>query len=259
MKIREILEEARSHAELNPKISVNQQIVDKLASTTDTIAGVKNLFVSFTRIEKLGINPSSTFKGTPLGIYAYPAEYVVKRAGLTKQLKSPTLPFAGNFPYANLFSTRGRVINLAKLTDTEFDRFLPKLESVLVKYCKLKKSQAAQAVDDLVSHAEFEGEQSEYAGGRLWNITKELADQFLSKALSTSQEIAWNKLFRLLGITGVVDSGLGIIEPREKTQAVFFSIDSIDNVSRVENKYSPDYINQQITKHQSPEHSDEII
>lgn len=239
MKITEIIFESRSHAAHNPKISINQIIMDRLASTGSLVAGIKNLFVSFTRIEKLGINPSSSFKGTPLGIYAYPAEYVVKRAGLTKPLKSPTLPFAGDFPFVNMFNAAGTVINLAKFTNQQLEHLFPKIEQLLVKTCRLKKSQAVHELEELVSASEFEEDHAELAGARLWHITRAVAEQFLAPALSTSVETAWNKLFRLLGINGVVDPGYGIIEPREKTQAVFFSIESIENVSRSENKHRP--------------------
>ena len=54
--------------------------------------------------------------------------------------------------------------------------------------------------------------------------------------------VAWNKLFRELRIDGAIDTGVGIIHTSEPTQAVFFSINSIANVKRVENKYSPDAV-----------------
>ena len=76
MHIKEIVE-ARKNPELNPKESVNKQLKDLYDATTDTIPGsnIKNLFVSFTDLDKLGINPTSRYN-TPIGIYAYPAEYV---------------------------------------------------------------------------------------------------------------------------------------------------------------------------------------
>ena len=40
----------------------------------------KNLFVSFTTVDKLGINPQSHYD-TPLGIYSYPAEFIVDNIG----------------------------------------------------------------------------------------------------------------------------------------------------------------------------------
>ena len=109
MRITDIVEK-RSNAELNPKVSVNQEIITALNSNTGQIAGIANCFVSFTALEKLGINPQSTYD-TPIGIYAYPAEYVVKMAGETSQM-SDTLPFAGEQPFVNIFSVKGNIINL---------------------------------------------------------------------------------------------------------------------------------------------------
>jgi hypothetical protein len=50
----------------------------------------------------------------------------------------------------------------------------------------------------------------------------------------------WNKLFRAIGIDGAYDPGIGIIHTSERTQAVFFSSNSITNTKRYYNKYSPD-------------------
>jgi len=70
-----------------------------------------NLYLSFTSIEKLGINPMSTYN-TPIGIYAYPASYVLSmtRGGGRDDdtLWSPDqdLPFAGEKPYIQVFTAR---------------------------------------------------------------------------------------------------------------------------------------------------------
>ncbi|MEI7488797.1 MAG: hypothetical protein WCJ72_15595, partial [Chryseobacterium sp.] len=53
----------------------------------------ENLVVTFTKIDKVGINPTSGYD-TPLGIYLYPLNYVIER-----QLY---MPFAGNKPYFNV-------------------------------------------------------------------------------------------------------------------------------------------------------------
>lgn len=259
MKIFEILLESRKNPEVNPKISVNQHVANRVNLANSSIAGVKNVFVSFTRLEKLGINPSSKFKGTPLGIYAYPAEYVVKKAGLTKQLKSPTLPFAGDAPFANIFSVAGNVLNLAKVSSSDVDKYLSKIQKVLITHTTLKKSQIAYDLEDIVSQSEYEIENASSAGARFWYITKLVSEQLLAPALSTSTEVAWNKLFRLLNVAGVVDTGLGIIEPREPTQAVFFSSSVITQLERVDNKYSPGYIDKQVSAHRRTENNNEIF
>ena len=51
------------------------------------------LAVTFTKIDKVGLNPQSKWK-TPLGIYLYPIDYVIE--------KKMNVPFAGDQPYLNV-------------------------------------------------------------------------------------------------------------------------------------------------------------
>ena len=68
MRLHELVE-ARKNPEANPKISINQAV----AQAKDQ----PNTFISFTEIDKLGINPKSKHE-TPIGIYAYPIKYVAQ-------------------------------------------------------------------------------------------------------------------------------------------------------------------------------------
>ena len=73
MKISDTLSEARKNPGQNPKTSINAIIQKAYDETTDMVTPTtKNLFVSFTTVDKLGINPQSHYD-TPLGIYSYPA------------------------------------------------------------------------------------------------------------------------------------------------------------------------------------------
>ena len=85
MRYSEIIAEARRRSDVNLTIPVNawinnyfREVEQKGDMVDDT--GVLNLFVSLTAIPKLGINPRSHYY-TPLGIYAYPAEYVFQKVG----------------------------------------------------------------------------------------------------------------------------------------------------------------------------------
>ena len=60
MKFLKYLQEARRNPELNPKIP---SVVN-----LEKYENRKNVFVSFTQINKLGINPTSNYN-TPIGIY----------------------------------------------------------------------------------------------------------------------------------------------------------------------------------------------
>ncbi len=67
--------------------------------------------------------------------------------------------------------------------------------------------------------------------GKLWAVTWYLSDQNAFK---------WSRIWRALGIDGIVDLGSGVIHSSEPTQAVFFAIDSVEHVKSFVNKSKPD-------------------
>lgn len=231
MRSFEFIKEARKNPELNPKQSINAALDSALAQTTDTVAGTKNLFVSFTRLEKLGVNPRSDFN-TPLGIYAYPADYV--SSTIDNSHPSEMLPFAGDMPYANLFSASGNILDIDLLTEEEYAEYLEKLKQLYGKLAGVASENAAEYIDRL-NTASDEDALVLTPGGQFWYVTMKVASK-----LPGSAAVNWNSIFRKLGIDGVVDLGDGIIHGNEPTQAVFFSKNAVTNVVRVENKHSPE-------------------
>lgn len=83
MKILSLLE-ARSNSEQNKKINVNDAISEYYNQYSEMA------FLSFTKLEKLGVNPNSQF-ATPNGIYAYPLGYVVKKLHTTTNDSGETI------------------------------------------------------------------------------------------------------------------------------------------------------------------------
>lgn len=217
MKIQDLLE-ARKNPELNPKISLNAELkayVDKFG---------KSGFISFTSIDKLGINPSSDYD-TPIGIYAYPVMYAYHDV-LGDDQHARRLPFAGSNPYATLFSATNGVIDLHTFSESDLTSAIKKLKSLY----------GTRDVETSISYA-LESGRVQTAGGQLWAITMKL-----SKIIEGgTPSIVWNKIFRSIGINGCVDSaGEDIIHPNEPTQAVFFKKPGvIENEKRVLNKYAP--------------------
>ena len=217
MKIHELLE-ARKNPELNPKVSLNAELktyVDKFG---------KDGFISFTSVDKLGINPGSDYD-TPIGIYAYPVMYAYHDV-LGDDQHARRLPFAGENPYATLFSAKNGVIDLHTFSESDLASAIKKLKLVY----------GTRDVETSVSYALQSG-RVQTPGGQLWAITMEL-----SKIIKHGEPpIVWNKIFRSIGINGCVDSaGEDIIHPNEPTQAVFFKKPGvIENEKRVLNKYAP--------------------
>lgn len=226
MKIQDLLE-ARKNPELNPKISLNAELkayVDKFG---------KDGFISFTSIDKLGINPGSDYD-TPIGIYAYPVMYAYHDV-LGKWQHARRLPFAGSNPYATLFSATNGVIDLHTFSESDLASAIKKLKSIY----------GTRDVETSISYA-LESGRVQTAGGQLWAITMKL-----SKIIKGGEPpIVWNKIFRSIGINGCVDSdGEDIIHPNEPTQAVFFKKPGvIKNEKRAYNKYAPSSLKPNIEK-----------
>ena len=236
MKLYELfyVDEARKHSLKNPKLIPNNAVVDTFENTSDEIADTRNLFVSFTEIDKLGINPNSKYD-TPIGIYAYPAEYVVNRAGRDKQY-ADNLPFAGDSAYLNMFNARGNIINLDD--SNKIDEIWKPLEEAFVNLFNGNRSLASDEMDECATKAVSKA-RVKTNGGRFWYTTFLMA-QIIANHKEISTPVAWNLLFRKAGIDGFVDMGNGIIHDNEPTQAVFFSIRGIKVIDRVRNKYHPE-------------------
>ena len=245
MKVYQIIE-ARKNPDLNPKTPINDIIGSAVDTATADIAGTKNLFVSFTSIDKLGLNPLSKYD-TPIGIYAYPAEYVKDTVG--KHAPMTSLPFAGEQPYVNLFNVKGNIINVATIGSAEVNALYKKIVIAYVRSAQgksnLTNQQLADQVMQYVKDAPKKAKFSDYFGGQLWYVTWAMSNEILAELWNTKPAIAWNKLFRLIGVDGCIDfrpnGGVGIIHTSEPTQAVFFSSNAITNISRYANSYSPDY------------------
>lgn len=226
-------QEARKNPQLNVKHSINSIIkgyLDKAIALPGT--NVKNAFASFTDLDKLGINPKSSYF-TPLGIYAYPLEYVYEVIGDTKS--AGNLPFAGNKPFVNLFSVKGNIIDIQKFSQSDFNNYV---DNKLRKYAK-------KFLTDVEWFRLFwRAEKTARARTKIshfWNLTRLLSEEEAIKTRK-SAPLLWNVLFRAIEIDGFVDMGSGTIHPSEPTQAVFFEKRVIGKVERYNNKYSPEQL-----------------
>lgn len=239
MRLRELLFEVRKNPEKNPKVSINDAIIDRLHVTTGMKGGTRNLFVSFTMIDKLGIYPQSKYD-TPLGIYTYPAEYVYQKIGREKRMAN--LPFVGHAPYASIFNAKGNIIDLPNMAPDEAVGYYRKIGEYLTKTIRGEWKDTMDKLEYYINTAETNALFPNKVGGRFWYVTYKVAS-LISKHNGTRMPVAWNKLFREIGIDGAVDhTGIGIIHTNEPTQGVFFSTAAVENVQRVYNKYSPESI-----------------
>ena len=237
MLLSRVLFEVRSNASLNPKVSINSVIRREYEKAEQLSIGIKNSFVSFTRIEKLGINPMSRFN-TPLGIYCYPSEYVLSETSTNNGdvLSMSSLPFAGGSPYCNIFSVGGNMLRIDNMDSAMYWEYIEGIKNVLESsYSDVSGviGEFERIINNSYDRALFK----KLDGGRFWYILMKLSE-FIGNVRGTKSPIIWNKLFRDIGVDGVVDMGIGIIHSAEPTQAVFFRLGVINNIKRIDNKYS---------------------
>jgi hypothetical protein len=267
----QFLDEARKNPHLNPKVSINQRISDHLKGSDDqqflnkdnvviqklssffaSSKKHKNSFVSFTEIEKLGIDPKAKYN-TPLGIYAYPSEYIIKTLSLENSTHN--LPFDGNAPFANIFSVKpsANILNLNSISKSD----LSKLTDLLVKsygnIMKVKPNSPdwlTMTIEDTIDRVLYYGKDQrtiETNGGTFWLATQHLCSEILIKRYNKFSHIgiAWNTLLRNMGIDGCVDykgEGFFIHSNKPVQLAVFLNTSVINKIVRYDNKWSPEDI-----------------
>ena len=226
------LNEARKNPDQNPKTSINELIKQKVNSTSDRVGNFKNIFLTLTSVEKVGINPFPYDSTTPLGIYAYPAEYVADLIGDKKPLT--VLPFGGKQPYSNMFSISGEVVDLTDQgPQQDYIKKLIKFINTHIGEVVVQKNGVNYNLDQIM---EF----SLSAKSPLWRFTK-LICSAVAKKTKLPEHSAWTRMFRALKIDAVIDTE-GSIHKNEPTQVIVFNPKSIINVEQFRNKYSPDSI-----------------
>lgn len=184
-----------------------RQAIPVIRDELEKYVGQKNIFIHFTNVEKIGVNPQSTYK-TPTGIYAYPLEYVLSKERLNK------LPFAYDYKYVFVLQCNTDILDLQEYEMQDFNADYNKL-----KHWYISNSNDHQLFDttldleSVTSHAKVD-----MPGGYLWYVLYNLSDK---------KPAIWNKLLRYLGYNAIVDHGDGVIHSNEPTQALFTSINAI--------------------------------
>ncbi len=239
-----LLCELRSNPDRNPRVG----ILDVLRQYKDR----SDVFVTFTAINKLGINPQSRYN-TPLGIYSYPVKELwdtyldwIDPNTISIDNLDGHIPYAAESRYAILFSCQDEhVLNEETYSDDDLDRDLKKLEDMTSKY--LPSSKTMIKMFKSLSVSGTKRTRAFNALSTLWRVTRDLADELATaqnrkvdrvSAGSDATTKIWNGFFRGLGISGIADRhGRGIIHPNEPIQAVFFSTEKLKVIGTYLNKH----------------------
>ena len=243
-----LLQESRQIYKDIPKLSAYEEL--------EPYSDKDGYFISFTDLDKLGINPKSSFN-TPLGIYTYPLKEAFKRYNVHsfEDVKN-TIPFGNTRPYVWLVKVKEneKILTLHAYTKEELTKDIQTLREY---YNKNKESFDEDKLDreyrptiiggkkapEFMSRRNYTSIEelfthytntSKSPGRAIWQITREMANCFKEG----KAPVKWNTLFyRVLGYSAVLDlKGHGVIHPSEPTQAVFFNRQAFTVVKQIYNK-----------------------
>ena len=257
-----IVEKTRADKEGVKLRSQLSKIDGYIAETGD---GKPMYYMTFTKINKVGINPGSQYK-TPNGIYTYP---------LTKQiyelLAAGNLPFAQEQPYVSILEPEDRdSLAYNDMGDQEYQEavlslyngevsrmWISTISKKVYDYkiaIDIKNASGGSLRGDgevdpytypqikalLPTYKKFT-EEAKYKTpfGKLWNITRNFSE---------GNPNIWSAIWRALGYDGAVDLGMGTIHPAEPTQAVFFTRDAIEVKDTFVNTLTPNDIRRRAGK-----------
>ena len=155
----------------------------------------KNLVVTYTEVDKVGVNPQTQYT-TPLGIYFYTAKYVLNKKG--------KVPLGAERPYMFVceLTRPGKVMHMRRDDDGG------------------EASRLWRSTEDEAWGDENNRGHSMHAG---------------LGAGAMAKVVAWSKALRDAGVSGFIDHGTGTIWPAEPFQGVVFTAGDLRVLHRLEN------------------------
>lgn len=189
-----------------------------------------NYFVTFTDINKLGINPHTDYDNTPLGIYCYPIKesynyYFIKEGG--KEFYNTfidSLPTMFKKKYFTIF-TINNINNIIKYNNYNYSNLQQDIIELSKHYnlkeIKISLSKTSSAITNIL------------------NIVRTIS-QYITQDKSNSNYdrigVKMNYILsNILGYRGIIDEGYGFIHEAEPCQAVFFNIKNIKIIGTYDN------------------------
>lgn len=201
----------RRESNLNVKISLEEQLQPFFGG---------NFYVSFTAIDKIGLNPKSTYN-TPLGIYTYPIDYIQKSIKNSNiEIQFPPYKYRN---YAWIIEPKVKRYHLGEAEKQSVD-------FIVDSYKKLDKNASFEDIDRAVRLAEEDSDK--FWPQTIWYLSNNLSKIF-AENLNIQKNIAWNKILQATGFSIWSDSGYGIIHPSEETQTVFLSKNSFKTHKKI--------------------------
>jgi 8-oxo-dGTP diphosphatase len=222
LKDQQLLEEAYGLVLERTRPELYVSVLDQL----EPYSKDPNYFVSFTTIEKIGINPVNNFS-TPIGVYAYNLQKL-----WLDWIHGDDF-FGNDRPYVNLIKLNTDKICRIRsyvLTSIDFNKLKNIYESLkseknFENFVEERKKVVSEQTN-LYSNSSD--------GALLWDLTNNIA-RMMTGSIGKNFTVKWNKLFRDLGYDVIIDD-TSVIHLLQSAQAVFFVPDSYKLIKRLLNK-----------------------
>ena len=156
----------------NPNTMSESDMIERMDFLTTN--SDKTQYISFTNIDKIGINPRSVYN-TPVGIYCYP---LTKAGGepsaildsMTRDNSFDDIPYMVNQPYIYMFEAKNKEkgLILSEYTDEQLEADKQKLYA----YLKVKNDRITEDVFDVIVKNSNNEARVKTPGGYLWNLTR---------------------------------------------------------------------------------------
>ena len=190
IKLVDLIIEKRSNANKNQKIPLATKILE--------FANHDDLFVSFTALPKIGINPKSNYN-TPLGLYCYPLK-------MAKKVYSPnnnigiSFPFATEHPYLYILKKNSgiRELNVSTYTKEQGNQDIDRLINI---YSHLFQDK----LEHIKQSSRYNTKFTNLEIGAFWYFCRQLSED-IAVIKKTKPTIIWNiLLYKNLGYDLVTD------------------------------------------------------
>lgn len=225
MQFLKSLNEARKNPALNAKTNLLQEL-NSIKATLGKIPGsdVTNGFVTFSPIEKVGVNPNFGHTNV-FGIYFYDIDYVIEQLSKSRAGNpiNSKIPYGKSFPIINVVYCKSpeKLFMVEDLNDDFFKSF--------IEHCKhLTKTKSLherdlRAIDALIENLTYiQGDVKKF---RL------IMDSY--DGISPLIQMA---VFKSMKICGLVDTGRSLIHVGEPRQSVIFNSSDLVFIKSFNNK-----------------------
>lgn len=189
------------HEEIEGARSIYKDLLDFLRNSSE------DLYVHFSQQPRFEMIPTKKpYHMNPIGIYAFPKDYVLKETSRNDGFFS--------MPYITVFKLKedAKILNLSSITEEEAMKLLKKM-----------------GIEDYLKSKEKTG------GHLFWNTIENYIH--MNQLNNVNKNTTWNKLFKKVGGFDVVKDENDIIYHGEKEQIVVLNKSVIEVIKNIENPY----------------------